>query len=240
MSEQPVPFKVAAIGDLHVREDHSTGFRELFGDISKEADALVVCGDLTDTGKPREAEILAEELKACSLPVIGVLGNHDYESGQEEQVKEILRHAGVKLLDGSSCEVNGVAFIGVKGFAGGFGRRMLSSFGEPAMKTFVAEAVSEAMRLENAMRVVKNERAVVVLHYAPIAETVEGEPLEIFPFLGSSRLAETIDRFKVSAVLHGHAHRGRYHGQTPGGAPVYNVAAAIEKPGGRPYALIEV
>jgi Icc-related predicted phosphoesterase len=231
---------VAAIGDLHVREDRTDSFRDLFGAVSKEAAALVICGDLTDMGKPREAEILAEDLRACSIPVIGVLGNHDYECGHETEVKEILRQAGVHLLDGQSFEVDGVAFVGVKGFAGGFGRRMLSSFGEPAMKTFVAEAVAEAMRLENAMRVVKTERALVVLHYAPIPETVEGEPLEIFPFLGSSRLAETIDRFKVSAVVHGHAHRGRYEGRTPGGAPVYNVARHIEKPSGKPYALLEI
>jgi Icc-related predicted phosphoesterase len=133
-----------------------------------------------------------------------------------------------------------VGFVGVKGFGGGFGRRMLGSFGEPAIKTFVGEAISEAMLLENALRAVKQERAVVVLHYAPVVDTVEGEPPEIYPFLGSSRLGETIDRFKVSAVLHGHAHSGRYEGRTPGGAPVYNVAVQIQKPNGRPYALIEV
>jgi Icc-related predicted phosphoesterase len=233
-------FTVAALGDLHVREDSTTSFRDLFGEISKEAKALVICGDLTDTGKPREAELLAEDLKACSIPVIAVLGNHDYECGHVDEVKDILRKGGVHLLDGHSFEVDGVGFVGAKGFAGGFGRRMLSSFGEPAMKTFVAEAVSEAMRLENAMRVVKNERTLVVLHYAPVAETVEGEPLEIYPFLGSSRLAETIDRFKVSAVVHGHAHRGRYEGRTPGGTPVYNVAYGIEKPGGKPYTLLDL
>src|SRR4051794_32995551 len=154
MNDQP-KLKVAAIGDLHVREDRNDNLRDLFGAVSKEAAALVICGDLTDMGKPREAEILAEDLRACSIPVVGVLGNHDYECGHETEVKEILRQAGVHLLDGQSFEVDGVAFVGVKGFAGGFGRRMLSSFGEPAMKTFVAEAVSEAMRLENAMRVVK-------------------------------------------------------------------------------------
>ncbi len=234
------PFTVACIGDLHVREDEPNAFRELFVDASKEAGALVLCGDLTDTGTPRQAEVLAEELRACTIPVIGVLGNHDYETGHADEVRDILKNAGVKLLDGQSCEVNGVAFVGVKGFAGGFGRRMLSAFGEPAIKTFVAEAMSEAMRLENAMRTVKSRRAIVVLHYAPIAETAEGEPLEIMPFLGCSRLGETIDRFKVSAVVHGHAHRGKYEGRTSAGQPVYNVAAGIEKPSGRPYALITV
>jgi uncharacterized protein len=232
--------KVASLGDLHFKEDKMQSLRELFGEISQAADVFVLCGDLTDTGKPKEAEILAEELRACSIPIVGVLGNHDYESEQAEKVAEILKSAGVHLLDGQSYEVDGVGFVGVKGFIGGFGRRMLSAFGEASIKNLVAESLNEAMRLENAMRTVKNERAVVVLHYAPIAETSEGEPLEIFPFLGSSRLGETIDRFKVSAVVHGHAHRGKYEGRTPGGAPVYNVAFNVKKPTGRPYALIEV
>jgi Icc-related predicted phosphoesterase len=231
---------VACIGDLHVKADHAASYRDLFAELSKEAAVLVLCGDLTDTGTPKEAELLAEDLRACSIPVVGVLGNHDYESGHEEEVRDILKHTGMRLLDGQSCEIEGVGFVGVKGFAGGFGRRMLSSFGEPSIKSFVAESVSEAMRLENAMRTVKSRRALVVLHYAPIVETVEGEPLEIFPFLGSSRLAETIDRFTVSAVVHGHAHRGKYEGKTPGGAPVYNVAMQITKPGGKPYALLEI
>jgi uncharacterized protein len=230
----------AAIGDLHVREDRTSLYRELFAEISTKAEVLVLCGDLTDVGKPREAEALAEDLHACSIPVVGVLGNHDYESDQAEEVEKILKAAGMHLLNGQSYETNGVAFVGVKGFVGGFGRRMLASFGEAVLKTFVAESVKEAMRLENAMRAVGNERAVVVLHYAPIVDTVEGEPLEIFPFLGSSRLSETIDRFKVSAVVHGHAHRGRYQGHTPRGAPVYNVAFPVEKSTGRPYALIKV
>jgi Icc-related predicted phosphoesterase len=232
--------RVAAIGDLHVKEEQVAPHRELFAEISRAADVLVLCGDITDLGKPREAEIFAEDLRACSIPVVGVLGNHDFECGCVEEVTRIIRQAGVKLLDGHAVEVSGVGFVGAKGFAGGFGRRMLGSFGEPAIKTFVAEMVSEAMRLENAMRTVRSERALVVLHYAPIPETLEGEPLEIFPFLGSSRLAETIDRFRVSAVVHGHAHTGRYEGRTPGGAPVYNVAYAIPKPTGRPYAILEI
>ena len=232
--------KVAAIGDLHIKEDGAGLHRELFGEISRVADVLVLAGDLTDLGRPREAEVLAEDLRACSIPVVAVLGNHDFECGCVDEVARILRQADVRLLDGQTVEIDGVGFVGVKGFAGGFGRRMLGSFGEPAIKAMVAESMSEAMRLENAMRQVRSRRALVVLHYAPIPETIEGEPLEIFPFLGSSRLAETIDRFPVSAVVHGHAHRGRYEGRTPGGAPVYNVAQHIEKPTGRPYALLEL
>jgi Icc-related predicted phosphoesterase len=234
------PFTFAGIGDLHVRADRAGSLREMFGEISKSAGALVLCGDLTETGTPDQAEILAEDLRACTIPVIGVLGNHDYESGHADEVRKILGNSGVHLLDGQVAEVNGVSFIGVKGFAGGFGVRMLSSFGEPAVKTFVAEAMNEAMRLENVMRTVRSGRVVVVLHYAPIAETAEGEPLEIYPFLGCSRLAETIDRFKVSAVVHGHVHRGKYEGRTPAGARVYNVAMPVPKPDGRPYALISI
>lgn len=231
---------VAAMGDLHVREDNWISYRDLFGEISREADVLVLTGDLTDLGKPKEAELLAQDIKACSIPVVGVLGNHDYECGAAEEVSHILRDAGMKLLDGQSVEIDGVGFVGVKGFAGGFGRRMLGSFGEPAIKQFVAETMNETLRLENAMRQVRAKRSMVILHYAPIVETIESEPLEIYPFLGSSRLAETIDRFKVSAIVHGHAHRGRYEGRTPGGQPVYNVAKHIEKPSGKPYALIEI
>jgi uncharacterized protein len=240
MTEGNGAIRVAAIADLHVRENATAPYRELFSEISRAADVLVIAGDLTDLGKVREAEILAEDMRACAIPVVAVLGNHDYECGCAEEVARIMREAGVHLLDGQATEIEGVGFVGVKGFVGGFGRRMLGSFGEPAIKAMVAESVSEAMRLENAMRQVRSRRAMVVLHYAPVEETVAGEPPEIFPFLGSSRLAETIDRFKVSAVVHGHAHHGAYQGRTPGGAPVYNVAMHIEKPSGRPYALLEI
>lgn len=234
------PLKVAAMADLHVREEQTEPHREVLAEICRVADVLVLAGDLTDFGKPAEARMVAHELRSCSIPVVAVLGNHDYESGQPDEVKAIVADAGVHVLDGSVVEIDGVGFVGVKGFAGGFGRRMLAAFGEPAYKHFVKEAVDEALRLENAMRTVRAERAMVVLHYAPIPETIAGEPLEIYPFLGSSRLAEVIDRFTVSAVVHGHAHLGHYEGRTPGGQPVFNVASHIEKPTGRPYALIEV
>lgn len=234
------PVRIAAVADLHVKETGSEPYKDLFTEISAKADILVMAGDLTDLGKRQEAERLATDLRACTIPVVAVLGNHDYECGAVDEVKEVLKEAGVQLLEGQAVEIAGVGFAGVKGFAGGFGRHMLGSFGEPAIKAMVAESVEETMRLENALRQVRSQRAMVVLHYAPIPETVEGEPKEIYPFLGSSRLAETIDRFPVSAVVHGHAHRGRFEGRTPGGAPVYNVAAHIEKPTGRPYAIIEL
>ncbi|WP_028747197.1 metallophosphoesterase family protein [Rhizobium mesoamericanum] len=231
---------IAAVADLHVKEDDDSSYKEMFAEISRLADVLVIAGDLTDLGKPKEAERLAADLQSCSIPVIAVLGNHDHESGMVDEVSSVLIAAGVKLLNGQPAEIDGVAFVGVKGFAGGFGRHMLGSFGEAAIKAMVAESVDESMRLENAMRHVRSQRAMVVLHYAPVIDTVEGEPREIYPFLGSSRLAETIDRFPVKAVVHGHAHRGTYQGKTPGGAPVYNVAAHVEKPTGKPYALLEL
>lgn len=239
--EEAAPrMKVAAVGDLHVGRDEGVCWRDVFAEACREARALVLAGDLTDLGMPDQARLLVEDLRGCTVPVVAVLGNHDYEGGHVEEVSAIIRGAGVHLLDGQSCEIDGVAFVGVKGFVGGFGARMLGSFGEPAIKQFVGETVKEALRLENAMRRVRAGRTVVVLHYAPVADTVAEEPAEIFPFLGCSRLAETIDRFRVSAVVHGHAHRGHYEGRTPAGQPVYNVAAPVLKPTGRPYALIEV
>ena len=238
--KQPAKVRIAAVADLHVKETGSASYKELFTEISAEADILVMAGDLTDLGKKAEAELLAVDLRACTIPMVAVLGNHDFECGAVDDIRAILKSAGVHLLEGQAVEINGIGFAGVKGFAGGFGRHMLGSFGEPAIKAMVAESVEETMRLENALRQVRSERAMVVLHYAPIPETVEGEPKEIYPFLGSSRLAETIDRFPVSAVVHGHAHRGKFEGKTPGGAPVYNVAAHIEKPSGKAYAIIEL
>ncbi|MCA1439555.1 metallophosphoesterase [Ensifer sp. IC4062] len=232
--------KVAAVADLHVKEDRSVSYAELFSEISQAADVLVIAGDLTDLGKPVEAELLAHDLKSCTVPVVAVLGNHDHQGDATEEVSSILLKAGVHLLNGQAVEIADVGFAGTKGFIGGFGRYMLGSFGEAAIKTMVSESVDEAMRLENALRTTRAKRALVILHYAPIVETVAGEPKEIYPFLGSSRLAETIDRFQVSAVVHGHAHKGTYEGQTPGGAPVFNVAAHIEKPTGRPYAILEL
>jgi Icc-related predicted phosphoesterase len=229
---------VAAVADLHVREDGSADYSGLFAEMSEAADAIVVAGDLTDLGKPAEAKLVAKYVQSSDVPVVAVLGNHDHESGAVEEISAILREAKINLLDGTAVEIKGVGFAGVKGFAGGFGRHMLGSFGEQAIKAMVGESVEEAMRLENAIRQVRSERAMVVLHYAPVVETVVGEPAEIFPFLGSSRLAETIDRFPVGVVVHGHAHRGAFEGKTAGGVPVYNVAAHIEKPSGRPYALL--
>jgi Icc-related predicted phosphoesterase len=242
MSPSTDTITIAAIGDLHVTEADEGRYREMFAEISEAADVLVLCGDLTNFGKIREAEILAEDLAACTIPSVAVLGNHDFEEGQVEEVTRIIQEAGVTMLGEQATVIEGVGFAGVKGFLGGFGRGELGAFGEEAIKTFVAEAIDEALKLENALRTLRTERSVAVLHYAPISDTVEGEPLEIFPFLGSSRLADAVDRFdNVVAVFHGHAHRGSYQGKTPRGVPVYNCAQyVVEAAHSRPYALIEV
>jgi Icc-related predicted phosphoesterase len=242
MSASTEPVKLAAIGDLHVTETSQNRYRDLFAEISEKADVLALCGDLTNFGKVAEAEILAEDLRHCTIPMVGVLGNHDYESGEAEEVTRIMQSAGVTMLGEQAAMIKGVGFAGAKGFIGGFGRGELGSFGEQAIKLFVDESREEARKLENGLRSLRAERCVAVLHYAPIPETVEGEPLEIYPFLGSSRLANAIDRFdNVKAVVHGHAHRGRYEGRTPGGAPVFNCAQyVVEAAFGRLYALLEI
>jgi Icc-related predicted phosphoesterase len=234
--------RVAAIGDLHVTEDSVAPYREIFAEISRVADVLVLCGDLTNFGKTGEAEILAEDIRTCGIPVLGVLGNHDYECGQPEEVTRILHEAGMTVLDEQAVEIHGVGFSGVKGFMGGYGRGELAPFGEPIAKAFVDEVMKEARKLENALRTLRTERSVAVLHYSPVVDTLDGEPPEIFQYLGAQRLADPIDRFDhVKVVVHGHAHHGRYEGRTPRGIPVFNVAQFVLQPlFGRPYALLEV
>jgi Icc-related predicted phosphoesterase len=229
--------RVAAIGDLHVMEESVTPYREMFAEIATAADVLVLCGDLTNFGKTKEAEILAEDIRACPIPVLGVLGNHDYECGQPEKVCSILHDAGMTVL-----EIDGVGFAGVKGFLGGFGRGELAPFGEPIVKAMVDEVMSEARKLENQLRTLRTERSVAVLHYSPIVGTIEGEPPAIYQYLGSQRLCEPIDRFDhVKAVVHGHAHHGSYEGRTPLGKPVYNVAQFVLKPlFGKQYVVLEI
>jgi Icc-related predicted phosphoesterase len=235
--------RFAAVGDLHVKKDSAGQLREFFAQASEAADALLLCGDLTDYGTLDEAKILAEELSVVAVPVVAVLGNHDYESGTPEAVRETLMRAGVRVLDGEPCEIEGVGIAGVKGFAGGFGRGSLGSWGEPAIKMFVQEALHEALKLESALAKLRTKRRLAVLHYSPIVGTVEGEPVDIYPFLGSSRLEEPLNRYPVDAVFHGHAHRGTMEARTIGGVPVFNVAKPLlqrSRPGQPPFRLFEL
>lgn len=236
--------RVAAVADLHCSRTSAGSFRQLFEAAHEAADALVLCGDLTDFGLPEEAQLLARELEAAQgLPIVAVLGNHDFEGGKVEEIRKILGGAGVIVLDGESCEICGVGFAGIKGFCGGFGRGSLGSWGEPAIKAFVQEAVNEAIKLESALARLRTERRVVVMHYSPIAATVEGEPREIFPYLGSSRLEEPLSRYPVDVVFHGHAHRGQTEGRTNAGVPVFNVSLPLmgrTAPEGQQFRLFEI
>src|SRR5678815_4705639 len=235
--------RIAAMGDLHVSKSSQGAFQPLFTQINQSADVLLLCGDFTDYGLPDEARVLVRELTVVKIPVIAVLGNHDYEAGKQLEIRQILIDGGVSVLDGEATEVHGVGFAGVKGFAGGFGRGALGPWGEQAIKAFVQEAVDEALKLESALARLRTAHRVAVLHYAPIRATVEGEPPEIFPYLGSSRLEEPINRYRVSAVFHGHAHRGSPEGRTATGVPVFNVAMPLLarlNPSRSPYVIWEL
>ncbi len=190
--------RIAATADLHYAK-HSRGkMHDAFAEISGSADVLLLCGDLTEYGLPEEAEELAADIRsAVRIPCIGVIGNHDYESGHPETVANILDQTGVTMLNGEAVEIAGVGFAGICGFGGGFGRRMLNAWGEPLIKQFVQESISHAIRLEQALVKLQTERRIVVLHYSPIRATLEGEDPEIYAFLGSSRLEEPINRFRV-------------------------------------------
>ena len=236
--------RIAAIGDLHCKPTSTNVLDPVLRAASEEADVLLLCGDLTDRGLPDEAHVLANEITAAvKIPVVAVLGNHDFESGQEHDVTQILRDAGVVVLEGEAAEVAGIGFAGVKGFAGGFGARTLQPWGESMIKDFVHVTVEASLCLESALAKLRTPTRIVALHYAPIRTTVEGEPLEIFPFLGSSRLEEPICRFPVTAVFHGHAHHGTLEGRTLTNVPVYNVAApllAYSFPNRPPFRVVEV
>jgi Icc-related predicted phosphoesterase len=223
--------RIAAVGDVHVRENETGKWAPCFKEASTQADVLVICGDLTDTGDEMEAEVLCEDLKSCSIPVVAVLGNHDYEKNRHKLIRQVMINHGIHILDGEAVMIKGVGFAGVKGFGGGFDNHMLSMFGEGAMKAFVQEAVDEALRLDRALARLDQEydatKKVAVMHYSPIKETIAGEPEVIYPFLGSSRLSEPLNRRNVAVAFHGHAHAGVLEGTTASGVKVFNVAKPI-------------
>ena len=236
--------RIAALGDLHYGRSTQPGsLQPLLSQINDAADVLALCGDLTDYGLVEEARAFVKELiPTVKIPIVAVLGNHDVESGQQGEIVRILADAGVVTLDGETTELAGIGFAGIKGFAGGFGRRALGPWGEDIIKKFVREAVDEALKLESALARLRTERIVALLHYAPIQGTVEGEPCDIYPFLGCSRLEDPITRFPVSAVFHGHAHHGAPEGRTRNNVPVYNVSASLMRQvfPDRPFRLIEL
>lgn len=219
--------KLAAVGDLHCTKASDAMLQSLLANVAGSADVLLLAGDLTDYGLPDEAKVLARALSAVRIPVVAVLGNHDVESGKEAEVRQILTDVGVTLLDGDATEIRGIGIAGAKGFGGGFGPRTLGAWGETIVKQFVHEALNEALKLESALARLRTSQLVALLHYAPVQGTVEGEPLEIFPFLGTGRLEEPISRYPVSLVIHGHAHRGQLEGVTKTKVPVYNVALPL-------------
>lgn len=234
--------RIAATADLHYSPQSYDRIREPLSHVRDEADLLVIAGDLTNYGKPEEMTSLLNALVRLRIPIVAVLGNHDYESCQEQELIKMMSSEGIKVLDGSSYERDGVGFAGTKGFLGGFGRGVLTAFGEKEIKTFVQASLDETMKLERALSMLRAPKIVIVTHYAPIAETVHGEPQEIWPYLGNSRLAEVIDRHGAALALHGHAHHGHPDGKTTGGVPVHNVALSLTlgMNGGKPYRVFEV
>jgi len=242
MAQQAV--RLAAVGDLHVKKTSQGTLAPLFASVNDRADVLLLCGDLTDYGLPEETQILVKELvSTVRVPIVAVLGNHDFESGHQGDVCRMLTDAGVKVLDGEAVEIAGIGFAGVKGFPGGFGRGTLGAWGEPGVKQFVQYAIDEAMKLESALARLRTAQRVALLHYSPIRDTVEGEPHEIFPYLGTSRLEEPLNRYPVNVVFHGHAHHGALEGRTAKGTPVFNVAMPLllqKFPDRPPFRVFEI
>lgn len=236
--------RIAAVGDIHYTLSSQGILQTICAYVSENADILLLCGDIVDDGRAEEARLFVKELTAgVKIPILGVLGNHEYEAGQVHEVQHIFSNAGIVLLDGDAHEVHGIGFAGVKGFAGGFGEHALQPWGESTLKRFVHETVEESLKLESALAKLRMPHRIALLHYAPVKATVVGEPVEIHPFLGSSRLEEPLNRYSVTAVFHGHAHRGHPTGKTGGNIPVYNVALPLLRrafPDRPPVRLIEL
>lgn len=234
--------RIAATADLHFTPQSYDKIREAMNRVRDDADLLVIAGDLTNYGRPAEMESLLDALLRLRVPIVAVLGNHDYESGQQDELMNMLTTGGVKVLDGTAYERDDVGFAGTKGFLGGFGRGVLTAFGEAAVKSFVQSAIDEAIKLERALALLRTEKRMIVVHYSPIVDTVKGEPVEIYPFLGNSRLAEVVDRHGANLVVHGHAHHGSPSGKTTGGIPVHNVALSMlqQQNSPKPYRVFEL
>jgi Icc-related predicted phosphoesterase len=234
--------RIAALADLHFSPQSYDRIREAMNRLRDEADLLIIAGDVTNLGKPEEMESMLATFVRLRVPIVAVLGNHDFESGKQAELAKMMTAEGVKVLDGSGYERDGIGFAGTKGFIGGFGRGVLTAFGEPEVKAFVQSAIEETLKLERALSMLRTEKRIVVTHYAPIVDTVKGEPEQIYPYLGSGRLSEVIDRHQAILAVHGHAHHGTLEGKTTGGVPVYNVALHLlmARTPPAPYRLFDV
>jgi Icc-related predicted phosphoesterase len=223
--------RVAAIADVHFSEDSSDTLRAHWSRLHEVADLLLIAGDLTNQGAANQAAVLANELEVVEIPVVAVLGNHDYHADQENQVRGELERTGATVLEGEhvAFTINGqtVGIAGTKGFGGGFAGASGSAFGEPEMKAFIHHTRRLAAQLEENLRVLQTDYRIALLHYSPVKDTLAGERLELYPFLGSYLLAEAIDAAGADLVVHGHAHHGAVKGVTAGGIPVRNVALPL-------------
>ena len=236
--------RIAAAADLHVRSGEEERVRAMFETARTEADVLVLAGDLTDHGRPGETEALVRGLHHVGIPIVAVLGNHDHEAGNERDMMRMLGASGVHILDRRrpTTIIDGIGFAGVKGFGGGYGQRLVRGFGEDSLKAFVSASVVEAEALRAALLSLPTTTKVAVLHYSPVEATIEGEPRDIWSFLGTSRLEQALDEGGASFCVHGHAHHGRLEGATERGVPVRNVSLPVLKASGveRPYLLFDV
>jgi Icc-related predicted phosphoesterase len=219
--------KIAAISDIHIKKTDKGRLVELFQTVSENADVLLICGDLTDNGFLEEAQNIAEDAKSATIPILAVLGNHDYENNLQNEIKETLTISNISVLENESKKIKDVEFFGLKGYCGGFDQHMLASWGETSTKNFVNESVSDSLKLDSILSHSQENKKVVLMHYSPISQTVEGEPKEIYPFLGSSRYEEVINRRVVNVVFHGHAHKGTLQGKTKTDIPVFNVCHSL-------------
>jgi Icc-related predicted phosphoesterase len=223
--------RIAAVGDLHYGDGSQDILRPGLQHLPDRADLLLLAGDLTRCGAPEEVRVLANQMRGLPIPIVAVLGNHDYHSDLQDEVGRELEQAGVRVLEGGAVtlEIGGVrvGIAGTKGFGGGFRGAHGSDFGEPEMKAFVGHTRLLSDRLEQALTDLDTDLRIALLHYSPIEATLEGERLEIYPFLGSYLMAEAVDNAGADLVLHGHAHHGTEKGRTPAGIPVRNVAQPV-------------
>lgn len=231
--------RVAAVGDVHVGEDNYGQLRPYLARLADQADVLLLAGDLTRQGTPAEGRLVAEEFKGLPVPVVAVLGNHDYHCDAQDEITAMLSDAGVRVLECSSAVLTcaGGSTLGVagsKGFGGGFAGKAATAFGEPEIKAFVTHTERMAAQLREQLAELETDYRVALTHYSPVKDTLAGEPPEIYPFLGSYLLAEAIDSTSTDLAVHGHAHAGTEKGATPGGVRVRNVALPVL---GRAYAV---